>query len=392
MDSNAFDVIVIGAGPAGIMAAAAAADRGLRTALVEKNDLIGRKLKLAGGGRCNVGTAAGLDDFLNAFGRDGRFLRQALTAFDFETLKNFLAKIDVQTYQDGVQLFIRGGGGALTKAFDNHLRRKCVKLLFNHRVTKITRNEETGFDVVTNQDRFVTRKIILAAGGRSYPTTGSDGDGFTLARELGHDIRTPTPAMGPVQVRDNPFTGLAGISVDGVLVEVCLDGKRAGKFVGGLLITHHGLSGPAILNASLAIARGFQKKQKAEIKIHFFPEERIDDPSALDRLPQRMRVALLTYAGVDLTRKPMQITRGERHRLLEILNGLTLEVTALASWQEAMVTAGGVALNQIDPQTMESKKVPGLHFAGEVLDLAGACGGFNIQAALATGYLAGLSV
>ena len=399
MDAREFDVLVIGAGPSGIIAAIIAAERGLRVGLLERNDLIGRKLLLAGGGRCNVSSNVGLEDFLKGFGRDGRFLRQAMMAFDFDALQNFLDRLGAQSYQNEDQLFIRGGGRVFVDALGGELRNLGVKVMLSQRVAKIiysgqvhTETDQAFFDVITEKDRYLARKVILALGGRSYPITGSSGDGFRLARELGHNVVTPTPAMGPIRVKKNPFAGLAGISLERVRVEVFLDSKRVGSFEGGLLLTHHGLSGPAILNASIEIARGFQKKQLAEVKIYLFPDERIDDPFAVDKLPKRIRNQVLAGLGVDLMKKPIQFTRTQRHELLEFLNGFKLEVAELSAWEEAMVTAGGVALSEVDPKSMASKKVDGLYIAGELLDLAGNCGGYNIHSAFATGYLAGQNV
>lgn len=392
MENNEFDVIVIGAGPAGIMAAGMSAELGRRTALLEKNDLIGRKLSLAGGGRCNVSTLVPQSEFLQAFGRDGQFLRQALATFGPEELKEFLARIDVTVYEQGPQVFIAGGGKKLIEALVHFLNRQHVEILLNQNVIAITSLGEKRFKVTTADDSFIARqKVILAAGGRTYPATGSTGDGFTLAKSLGHEIRQPVPAMGTIHLKETVFSGLAGISLDDVLVEVFFEGKREGKFRGGFLITHHGISGPAILNASLTLARGLQKHGKVSIRLHFFPDRVVKDVDALDSLPQRLREMILKQAGVDLSAKNIQISRSQRHAILAMLNGWNFDVADTGSWDQAMVTVGGVSLKEVDPRTMQSLLVPGLFFAGEVLDLAGACGGYNIQSAFSTGYLAGTS-
>lgn len=392
MDKNEFDVIVVGAGPAGIMAAGMSGKTGRRTLLLEKNDLIGRKLTLAGGGRCNVSTLVPQSEFLQAFGRDGQFLRQAIATFGPEELKNFLAEIDVAIYEQGPQVFIAGGGRKLIGSLIAFLNHQHVQILFDQKVTAITPCRENRFNVETASDHFIAhQKVILAAGGKTYPTTGSTGDGFSLAKSLGHQINSPVPAMGTIHLKDSAFSGLAGISLDDVLVEVFFDAKREGKFRGGFLITHHGVSGPAILNASLAIARGLQKKHNVSIRLHFFPDRTPDDLDALESLPQRLREMILKQAGVDLSQKTIQFTRSQRHTILSMLTGWKFEIADTGSWEQAMVTVGGVSLKQVDPKTMQSLLVPGLYLAGEVLDLAGACGGYNIQAAFSTGYLAGIS-
>ena len=394
MDKNEFDVIVIGAGPAGIIAAGMSARTGRRTALLEKNDQIGRKLRLAGGGRCNISTLVPQSQFLQAFGREGQFLRQAISALGPEELKKFLAEINVDIYEQGPQLFIAGGGKKLVEALIVFLNRHHVEIRLNQKVTAILPLENGRFSVETSTDHFVARqKVILAAGGKTYPLTGSAGDGFVLAQSLGHQINPPVPAMGAVHLKESVFDGLAGISLQDVLVEVFFDNKRQGTFRGGFLITHHGVSGPAILNASLIIARGLEKHHKVSIRLHLFPDQNIDNDTMgiLETLPQRLRAMILKQAGVDLSQKTIQITRSQRHALLSMLKGWNFEVKNTASWDQAMVTVGGVSLKQVDPKTMQSRLHPGLYFAGEVLDLAGACGGYNLQAAFSTGYLAGIS-
>jgi len=387
-----YEVIVIGAGPAGIMAAGTAAGWGRKTALLERNDQIGRKLRLAGGGRCNVATLAALDEFFQAFGRQGQFLRSALAEFGLDQLRKFLTDIGVSVYQENNQLFITGGGRVLVDKLAIYLRRQGVKLFYQQRVKKIASLGDGSFEIKTDDRRFLARrKVILAVGGKSYPHTGSSGDGFTLAGDVGHEIITPVPALGPVHLTKNPFQTLAGVSLPEVMVEVFVGGKREGKFTGGFLITHQGISGPAVLDASLTIARAMQKEKAVSLKINFLPGWAGGDFSVLEKVPHRLRDVLLKLAGIESGQSGYEISSSRRHRLVQVITGLQVDVANTGSWDQAMVTAGGVSLKQVDPRTMESRLVRGLYFAGEILDLAGRCGGFNIQAALATGYLAGSS-
>jgi hypothetical protein len=398
-----FDCVIVGAGPAGMMAAAMSARQGYSTALLEKNDIVGRKLLLSGGGRCNITNTLPVNDFLRALGPNGGFIRSALAAFGRDQVIEFLRGLGISLCEESSRLYVNGGARAFVNALARLLEDSRVRVFFNERVERVGLGPTGAFEIITLNGRFVARrKVIIAAGGNSYPTTGSNGDGFTLARQLGHDIVAPLPAMGPIRLSENPFTGLAGVSTPEVGVDVDADGKSRGKFVGGLLVTHHGLSGPVILDASLVLARCLQAGKSPSVTIDFLPavernsldtQLRSDaaPTAALRVLPRRLRDRLLKHAGVEVQAGKVQLTRANRHRLIETLKSLTLPVANTGSWQQAMVTVGGVSLKQIDPATMESRLVKGLYFAGEVLDIAGNCGGFNIQAALSTGYLAGMN-
>jgi predicted Rossmann fold flavoprotein len=328
---------------------------------------------------------------LKAFGREGSFLRPAISAFGPDQVKEFLEECGVFVTQEGVQTFIAGGGPRLIDGLSAFLRKKGVKVLYDQRVVEVRPMDEGKFDVLTEKDRFLClRKVILTAGGKSFPRWGTTGDGLTIAKGLGHDVTMPVPAMGPIRVRETIFTGLAGISLPEVEVEVMVDDKREGKFRGGFLVTHHGISGPVILDASLVAARGIQKNKAVSLKVHFLPGTGGNELEAFEKMPSRFRDALRQAAGIE-TKVLSQITRAQRHELVQMLTAMKLTVEGMGSWDESMVMVGGVSLKQVDPRTMESKVVKGVYFAGEILDLAGRCGGYNIQAALSTGYLAGMS-
>jgi len=391
-DRQEFDVVVIGAGPAGIMASAAAAGKGDRTLLLERNDAIGKKLKLAGGGRCNISTVVPQEDFLKAFGRDGQFLRSALAAFGPEQLTEFLAEGDVTLIYEGVQCFIAGGGNRLIEGLRKILRQRQVTVLCDQQITQIQPQDDGMFQIITQTDRFVARKkVILTTGGKSYPSLGSTGQGLTIASQLGHHITNLTPAMGPVRIQESYFENLPGISLPEVEVDVLADGKREGTFTGGFLITHHGISGPAILNASLTIARAIQKNKSVTLKINFLPAvDEKDLWDAFQKFPTRFREMISRTADIE-GKVFSQISKAHRHQLVQLLTQMKLTVVETGSWDECMVTVGGISLKEVDPRTMESKIVKGLYLAGEILDLAGICGGYNIQAAFSTGFLAGNS-
>jgi predicted Rossmann fold flavoprotein len=387
-----FDCIVIGAGPAGIIAAGMAAGQGARTAILERNDLIGKKLLLTGGGRCNISNLLSPNEFFKAFGREGQFLRPALAAFGPEQLTAFLADLGVSLRQEDQMLFVNGGSRALVEGLTQFLHRRQVKTLFDQRVLNIRTAEDGTLEIQTETDSFTAlKKVVITTGGKSYPNTGSTGDGLKWARELGHQIITPVPAMGTVFVQEPIFAGLSGISLSDIQLEVLADGKRQGTFTGDFLITHHGISGPVVLNSSLTVARCLQRHKNVQIQIDFFPSVKEIDLETVPPLPHRLEETFLKYVGVDIENKTLQISRTKRHQLSQILKSLKLTVTGTGSWEQGMVTVGGIALNEVNPHTMESRIVKGLYFAGEVLDLAATCGGFNLQAAFATGYLAGIS-
>ncbi len=389
--ANEFDVVVIGAGPAGIMASGMAARQGQRTALLERNATIGRKLQITGGGRCNISTRVPPDDFMKAFGREGQFLRPALAAFGPEQLEQFLAECDIHLVREGAQCFVGGGGSLLVDGLRTWLRRCGVRVFCDHHVTHVTPMAEGKFEITTENDRFIaSTKVIITAGGKSYPRLGTEGDGFAIARELGHKIMPAMPAMGPIHVREPFFGGLAGISLPDVEVEVLADGKREGKFRGGFLVTHSAISGPAILNASLVVARALQREKSVLLQINFLPSAGEDVLERFGELPQRFRDTLKGLADIE-DKNMAQVSKAKRRRLVQLLTQMRLTVASTGSWDEGMVTVGGVSLKEVDPRTMESKIVKGVYFAGEVLDLAGHCGGYNIQAALSMGYLAGSS-
>ena len=395
--------MVIGAGPAGLMAAATAAARGLRTALLEKNDQVGRKLRLSGGGNGNISPDVPLDRFIREMGPSGPFLRSALAAFGSELLEAFCAELGLRLECDQGRRLVRGGSAAFTEAMVRHVREVGARLILSRPVQNVRFESSGGFYVSTAEGDLEAATVVIAAGGRSYPRTGSSGDGFELARRLGHSVVAPMPALGPVRLAEGVFAGLAGVSVPRVECQVLADGKVRGRFAGAMLTTHTGLSGPAVLDASLVLARELRDGRKAHLRIDLLPgleRERIEtalrdqppDLAVLADLPQRLVRRLLELAGADLAARTLQLTRPQRHRLVELVKANMVAVADTGSWETAMVTEGGVSLKEIDPRTMQSRAVPGLFLAGEVIDAAGPCGGYNIHVALATGRLAGDSV
>ena len=402
-----FDCVVVGGGPAGMMAAMTASRAGMKTALLEKNARPGRKLLLTGGGRCNVTNLSDIRAFLDAFGRGGNFLRHSLSVFGPDKLCAFLRRHGVALVEEGGMVFARDGAGRVFEMLENLMKEEGVELRPLHRVLSL-KKEANGWRAITPDGGFVARqRLILAPGGMTYPSTGSSGDGYEWARAMGHKIVAPVPAAGPVIVKPNPFAGLQGISVDCVRATVLQSEKRRGTFEGALVVTAGGISGPAMLDASVEIARLVRDGGPLAVEIDFAPDAdtaelaararrlREESPSRrivnapLAPLPGRLYEALLAHAGADPARRLTEASKREIDAVIGAVKRLRLEAAGTGGVTECMVTVGGVATKDVDAGTMQSRVAKGIYFAGEFLDLAARCGGFNLQCAFSTGYAAG---
>lgn len=401
-------VIVIGGGPAGILAAGQAAGLGAQVVLLERNDRLGKKLVITGKGRCNVTNDADLDTLIKNIPGNGRFLYSAFTAFGSQELQQLLCAY-------GVPLKVERGNRvfpASDRSFDvvDGLRRfldgQRVRVQLGARVEEIQVSDGQVTGVVVNKRSIPADAVIICAGGASYPATGSTGDGFRLAERLGHTIITPRPALVPLEVREQWAKELMGLALKNVEVTLYQSGRVLGKEFGEMLFTHFGLSGPIILTLSRLITHPEGKEQivasvnlkpalsleQLDLRLQrdFDKYQRKQLKNAMDELlPQRLIPVIITQSGVDLEKPVHQITREERQALVNTLIDLRLTVTGTRPLDEAIVTAGGVSVKEINPKTMESKLIKGLFFAGEVMDIDGYTGGFNLQAAFSTGFLAG---
>lgn len=401
-ESVSWDIVVIGGGPAGLTAAAFAAGDGRRVALIERNELLGRKLLLTGGGRCNVSNMLSLREFIQAMGPGADFLRSALKRFGVEELRAFLAEAGVEMVEKDPHYFIRGGAKELVAQLAALLRRRGVSICAARRVVTIA-SSATGFTLGMDDGSTISaQRVIVATGGRSYPATGSTGDGWTWAKAFGHRVVAPAPALGLVRLKDKVFEGLAGITVADVVIEALVNDRACGRFSGTLLITHEGVSGPPVVDASLTLSRAIRDGKSAALRIDFLPGvmreaiiKQLNDPDRptafLAPLAERLRARLIERSGVIRSGRNMQVSRSARHMLTEATKGLIVDVRDTGTWEQAMVTVGGVALDEIDGKTMESRRVKGLYFIGEVVDVAGTCGGFNVQSAMSMGCVAGES-
>lgn len=403
------DLIIIGGGPAGLLAAATAARQGTTTLLLERMDRPGRKLRICGKGRGNIGNTAPLDEFLGHFGKNFRFLRPAFGHFFSQDSMDLLATLGVPTkVERGGRIFPESDNAQdLVDAFVGYARSSGATIQTGCRIREIRRTED-GFVVTTPSQSFAARRIVLATGGASYPATGSTGDGYELAKSLGHSLTPISPALIPLVTAGDAAARLQGLSLKNVRAELRVDGKKCGEEMGEMLFTHFGLSGPIILTLSKAAVRAVDQGFKTEILIDLKPAL---DTSKLDArllrdlnehgkmrmdnllrglLPPKLIPVCLEQTGMNPDKTAHQVSATERKRLRQWLKEFRFTVSGYRPLREAIITAGGVPLAEVNPKTMESRVCPGLFLAGEVLDMDADTGGFNLQAALSTGYLAGL--
>lgn len=406
-------VLVIGGGPAGMMAAISAACCGARVILLEKKSTVGKKLNITGKGRCNLTSAVPAAEFIAKYPGNGRFLFSALHQFNNQDLIDFLAELGVPTkVERGQRVFpISDRAADVAEALYESMLRHGVKVVLPCRVTDVILEDRQVKGVQTDQDAVHGDALIIATGGLSYPATGSTGDGYGWAEKAGHRIVTPRPGLVPLEVAESWVARCQGLSLKNVQATAYDEqGKMINQECGEMLFTHFGVSGPIILTMSSDIARiyalrGNRLRLSIDLKPALSPEKlderlqrdlslnsRKQFKNALDNLLPRLLIPVMVdLAEIDAYKPCHQITRAERQRLLELLKTLPLTITGTRPIKEAIVTAGGVDVAQVDPRTMQSRLISGLYFAGEVLDIDGYTGGFNLQAAFSTGYVAGKS-
>ena len=410
-----FDLATVGGGPAGLMAAGRAAARGRRVMLLEKNRRPGVKILMAGGTRCNLTHDTDARGIVAAFGPSGRFLHSALAALGPREVVEFFTARGVPTYvEEGGKVFPRSDRSAdVLEALLAAARQSGAMLAGSETVRKIEAvGADAGFCVSTNSRRWTARNVLIATGGCSYPACGTTGDGYELARAFGHTIVPPRTALVPLTTHAAWVTDLQGLTIPDAAVRV-IDPEASPKRSpaesrAALLFTHFGLSGPAAMNVSRAVSAA-AGGQWPVLECDFLPDvPAIQLESALAAalraegkrqastvvaqwLPHRLADALVAQALGDDSRAA-EVSKEGRQRLVAAMKRAAIPLSGTLGFKKAEVTAGGVALAEVDSRTMQSKLVPGLFFAGEVLDLDGPIGGFNFQAAFSTGFLAGESV
>ena len=398
-----YDGIIIGGGPAGMFAAITAANRGARVLLLEKNDRLGKKLLITGKGRCNVTNNCTAQEVLQNTPRNGRFLYSAMTAFPPEkTMAFFEGNGCVLKTERGNRVFpVTDRSQSILECLQNQLRRSGVTVR-TARVKSILTEDGRVCGVETSQEKFPCKWVILATGGASYPATGSTGDGYGMAESLGHTVIVPEGSLVPLETEGRDCQDMQGLSLRNVSVKlVNAKGKVLYKDFGEMLFTHFGVSGPTVLSASCHL-----KGEGCRLVIDLKPaleENKLDDrilrdlelyqnrtmENALtDLLPRSMIPVVLEMADIDGKTKCNSVTRQQRRALLETVKKFVIRIYGPRPVEEAIVTSGGIKVSEIDPKTMESKKVSGLYFAGEIIDVDAYTGGFNLQIAWATAHAA----
>ncbi len=402
-------VIVIGGGPAGLMAAGQAAEAGAETLLLEKMKRVGLKLCITGKGRCNITNIADLPDFISHFGKTGSFLRQAFAQFFNIDLMTFLNELglDLVTERGGRVFPITGKAPDVQKALLQWTKRSRVQINKSAPVDKILTYDGRVTGVLVKGKEVACDAVILATGGASYPSTGSTGDGYRLVESFGHTITPIRQALVPLETLGDEAKRMAKLNLRNINVRMLINGKKKREEFGEIVFTEFGLTGPAILTLSGEVVDNVRHGDKVTISIDLKPaldDKKLDarlqrdiasrgkeEFSSLLRglIPREMVSVCLAHIGISADHPVCNISVKERRRLRTWLKDFRLQVTGYRPFAEAIVTAGGVDIREIDPRTMESRKIKGLFIVGELLDIQADTGGYNLQAAFSTGWLAG---
>ena len=401
-----YDCIVIGGGPAGMFAAITAAKNGSRVLLLEKNDRLGKKLLITGKGRCNVTNNCDGQEILRNIPRNGRFLYSALDAMPPQGIMDFFEShgCPLKTERGNRVFPVSDKAQSVLDCLRSELRSSGV-IVRTARVREILTEDGAVSGVRTDTETLETRRVILATGGLSYPTTGSTGDGFAMAKALGHTVTPTEGSLVPLEVAGSDCPDMQGLSLRNCGVKLLnAKGKVLYKDFGELLFTHFGVSGPTVLSASCHL-----KGEGCRLVIDLKPaleenklDERIQrdlemyknrsmENALTDLLPRSMIPVVLRRLEIDANMQANSLTKQKRRSLVELLKAFSLEITGKRPVAEAIITSGGIKVSEIDPKTMESKLVPGLYFAGEIIDCDAYTGGFNLQIAWATAYAAGMA-
>ncbi|HPD74768.1 MAG TPA: NAD(P)/FAD-dependent oxidoreductase [Methanoregulaceae archaeon] len=405
-DPGRSDTIIIGGGPAGLSCAIQCSLPGRRTLVLEKTEACGKKLLITGSGQCNLTHAGDIRDFPRHYGVNGKFLKPALSAWTNRDLCSFFATygVPLETEADG-KVFPRSRRSRdVLHVLLQACREKGTEIRCGEPVSSVNREKEV-FRVDTSQGRYYSHHLVIATGGASYPATGSSGDGYRFAASLTHTLVPPAPALTPVYIDPFPLADLAGISFPGMVFTIWRENRKVAGCRGDVLITHTGLSGPGILDNSrsmlagdeirLSFVGGVPPDTCAREIVSGIPGQGFRNVASLlarYRIPSRVLDRLLELSGIDPHLSCAHLPAEKRKRIVASLTAFPLTISGLGDFTTAMVTRGGVALHDITARTMESRHMNNLFFAGEVLDIDGDTGGYNLQAAFSTGWLAGTSI
>ena len=418
-------VIVIGGGPAGMMAAITSAKAGNQVTLIEKMPMLGKKLLITGKGRCNITSSLNINEFIKNTPGNGKFLYSCYQKYTNKDIIKFLKSEGLEVKEErGNRIFpITDKSQDVLNCFINKLKKEKVQIKLNEKVEKIITEEipeENKYTkkvkaIKTNKQTIQADKIILATGGKSYPLTGSTGDGYKIAKEIGHTITPIKPSLVPLETYNEEMKkSLQGLSLKNITINLIDKTKNKTIYTefGEMIFTHFGVSGPTILSSSAHLVRyknieELMQNKKIILEIDLKPalnEEKLDIrilrdfetqknkqyKNSLDKLlPQKIIPTIIKQSKIDPHKQINTITKTERQNLIKTLKHLQLEIKKFRPIEEAIITSGGINIKEINPKTMESKKIQGLYFAGEIIDVDSYTGGFNLQIAYSTGYTAG---
>ena len=410
-----YDVIIAGAGASGLIAASRAAELGAGVLLLEKMERPGRKLLITGKGRCNITNSASQAEYFKRIHPQSRFLKHAFSRFFSEDIKKLLSNGGVETTEErGGRVFPSGNQSAeVVKALTEKAKSHGANFRFGCRVNRLLseNNQVSGVEILKNEqlEQVAGKSVILCTGGKSYPATGSEGDGYKLAEALGHSVTPARPALVPLMVKEEIDERLKDLTLKNVNAVLWINGKKQTEQFGEMFFTSYGLSGPIILTLSQYAVDEVKRGNEVKISIDLKPaldEKKLDNRLLRDLnengkkqmvnvfkkwLPSDLIPLFLLETGIDPSREASQVTNKERRKIKMLMKSLTFTIKGPRPFKEAIITAGGIPTTEIDSKTMESKLVRKLYFAGELIDLHGDTGGYNLQIAWSTGWLAGES-
>lgn len=417
------DVIIIGGGAAGMMAAITAARADKEVILIEQNEKLGKKLFITGKGRCNFTNACEIEDLFLAVTSNSKFMYSAFYSFSNQNVLDFFEELGLEyKIERGNRVFpVSDHSSDVIKALEKEMKRLNVKILLNTKVTSLlienekcigadtvsVTNDKGVFKVGKKKQKYFGNSVIVATGGVSYPRTGACRDGYEFAKSVGHSIVEPMPSLVPFELEESCCKDIMGLALKNVTGTVVSKNKKVFQDFGELLFTHFGISGPIVLKASAYIHKYLKEDLDFEIDLKPALDEKTLDErvlkdfqlfqnkqlkNSLDKLmPKGLVPIVIQKSGLDGEKKINEITKEERLNLVRTIKKLSFKISGLRGFDEAIVTKGGIKVKEINPGTMESKQIQGLFFAGEVLDLDALTGGYNLQIAWSTGYLAGLN-